>query len=104
MLFRLIDDSGKTDSEIYTKANIDRRYFSKIRSGNIPKRSTVMALCLALHLDSDVAADLMNKAGYGFSDANITDLIVVFCLQERIFDLDTVNDILHRYKEDYLRV
>lgn len=104
MLFRLIDESGKSDSEVYTKANVDRKYFSKIRSGNIPRRATVMALCLALHLSSDVAADLMNKAGYGFSDANITDLIIVYCLQERIFELDTVNDILHSYSEDYLRV
>ena len=52
-LFAFIDRTGKQDSEIYKKALIDRRLFSKIRSNKnyIPAKKTVIALCLALELN-----------------------------------------------------
>ena len=42
-LFAFIDRTGKQDSEIYKKALIDRRLFSKIRSNKnyIPAKKTV---------------------------------------------------------------
>ena len=103
MLFRLMDETGKSDPEIYKMAHMDRRYFSKIRSGEIPKRETVMALCLALRLDADTAKDLMNKAGYGFSNAGTTDRIVLYCIENGILSIQRVNEILVRYHLKILR-
>lgn len=103
MLFRIIDEKGLKDREIYNRAYIDRKYFSKIRAGRIPQRHTVMALCLALHLNNENAEKLMRKAGYGFSNAEITDLIVQYCLVHEIYDLDAVNALLNTFKEKSLR-
>lgn len=52
ILYFFIKRSGLTDSLIYLKADIDRKFFSKIRCGNnnIPKRNVVIRLGLALRL------------------------------------------------------
>lgn len=103
MLFRLIDETGMKDSEVYRKAWIDRKHFSKIRSGMTPRKNTVMALCLALNLDLDRSTDLLSKAGYAFSSASITDLIVRYCIEHGICDLDSVNEILDHYRQPLLK-
>ena len=103
MLFRLIDESGKEDTEIYKKANIDRKYFSKIRNGTVPVKNTVMALCLALELNGDQSRDLMNKAGYAFSNASKKDLIVEYCIDNKVYDLMKINLILEEYNESIIR-
>ena len=103
LLFRLMDETGESDAEIYRRAGLDRRYFAKIRGGSIPLKDTVMALCLALKLDEDRATDLMTRAGYAFSAASRRDVIVRFCLEHEIYDLMDVNEVLDHYSERLLR-
>lgn len=103
-LLKLIDRSGKTDAEIYKKADVDRRLFSKIRSNKHyqPAKNTAIALAMALELDLDEANDLIGKAGYTLSRSIKSDLIIEYCIQNRIYKLSTVNEILYEFEQEML--
>ena len=98
-LFLLIDRTGQRDSDVYKKAHIDRRLFSKIRSNKkyIPCKKTVIALCLALELDREEADALLSSAGYSLSRADDYDLAIAFCIDKKVFDFFEVNEVMAHF-------
>jgi len=96
LLFRFIDEKGAPDAAIYKKAGLDRRHFSKIRSnpGYRPGKNTVLALAIALELDKEETSQLLAAAGYSLSESDTFDLVILFCLEKKIYDLDTINHAL----------
>ncbi len=95
-LFAFIDRTGRKDSDIYNKAGIDRRLFSKIRSNKkyTPAKKTVLALCLALELPREEADQLLSSTGYSLSRAEDFDLVIAFCMEKGIFDFHDINEAL----------
>ncbi|WP_315003808.1 hypothetical protein [uncultured Selenomonas sp.] len=102
-LLRLIDESGMTDVEVYKRAGIDRKLFSKIRTDKNyhPKIRVVYAFIFVLRLNLDDARDLLASAGYSISPASKFDLVMEFCIMEG-YDIDTVNGILYEMGMDVL--
>lgn len=98
-LFRMIDEKGMTDSEVYTKAYVDRRHFSKIRKdiNYSPNKKTVLALSIALELSVDEAKNLLESAGFTLSRSSKVDIIVTYFLQNRKYDMFEINEILYEY-------
>ena len=100
-LMHLIDESGMTDVEAYKRAGIDRRRFSKMRSGQLPSARTIFAFIFVLRLNLDDARDLLASAGHSISPASEFDLAMQYCIEEG-FDIDTVNEILYALGMDVL--
>ncbi|TKD68232.1 hypothetical protein [Pseudalkalibacillus hwajinpoensis] len=95
-LLQMIDHRGFTDIEIYKKAGIDRKHFSKIRSNpsyRIGKKPAI-ALALALQLDLEETDQLLSSAGFSLSESDPFDLVIQFCIDKKIYDLDDVNEAL----------
>ena len=98
ILFSFIDEKCVKDSEIYKKVDIDRKLFSKIRcnSDYIPRRNVIIKLCFALGLSKDNFNKLLNSAGYSLSNSKF-DLVITYCLDNGIYDINIVNDYLYTY-------
>lgn len=102
-LFRLIDQRKLKDSDVYKKANIDRRLFSKIRNSDYhPSKNTCMALAIALELNLDQMKDLLAKAGYTLSKSQKADLIIEFHVINKKYDILQINEALFTFKQPIL--
>lgn len=103
-LMMLIDRKGMTDPEVYKKANIDRKHFSKIRSNKDykPSKKTALALAVALELSLDETKDLLMRAGLAFSPSNNFDKIMEYCIDTKHYDIYEINTILFKYDQPLL--
>lgn len=103
-LLTLIDAKGKTDPEIYKRANVDRRHFSKIRNTPAyqPSKSTALALAVALELTIDETRDFIGRAGYTISHSSKMDIIVEYFISRREYDIFTINETLFAFGQPCL--
>ena len=103
-LLRLIDERGLKDSTVYKQSNISRQHFSKIQCNRDynPKKKTVLAFAVGLHLSEDETIDLLKSAGYAFSDGSKRDWIVRYCLEQKIYNINQVNTLLFQWNQEQL--
>lgn len=95
-LLQLIDRTGKKDSEIYKKANVDRKLFSKIRNNMDyrPSKTTALAFAFALELDVEETKDFISRAGFALSHSSKFDVIVEYFLVNRNYNVFELNEVL----------
>jgi len=103
-LLKLIDAAGKKDSEIYTKANISRQHFSKIRNNPNykPTKSTALAFAIALELDLEQTRDLLGRAGYALTNSSKFDVIVMYFIREKNYNIMDINLALFEFDQSLL--
>ena len=99
-LLYLIEQSGRSPTDIYTKAGITKQHFYKIKSNPDykPTKETALAFAVALRLSLEETNDLIGRAGYTLSHSSKSDIIVEYFIKEGIYDVDELNFNLHSRK------
>ena len=98
-LYELMDKYGfDKSSDLYDKANISRQYWHKIISNECsPSLETALKLVFALHLNNHECKYLLKKAGYTLASSSTYSLVIRYCIENKIYDLNKVNDYLEKY-------
>lgn len=98
-LQHLIAERNLDNATVYKKAFIDKKFFSKIISNRdyIPRKHTVMALGLALELEIRQYEDFLASAGYAFMPSSKFDLIIKYCVLNKIYNMISIDLILDSY-------
>ncbi len=104
VLFRYIDSKGFTDPEVYKRANLDRKLFSKIRKNRSyqPSKNTAIALAIALKLTLEETKDFIAKAGYALTHSSKADIIVEYFIKRKEYDIFKLNEVLFEFGEPLL--
>lgn len=103
-LFRFIDAKGKDPVDVYKRANIDRKLFSKIRGNDEyqPSKKTAISLALALELSLSETRTLLERAGFALSSSIMFDVIIEYFISQGKYNRNEINSVLFAYKQALL--
>ncbi len=102
--FRLVDERGLTDAQVYNRANVNRKIISKLRINpdkNVDKK-TALALAVGLELNIEETEDFIKLAGYALSPRIKFDRIVRYFIENGNYDINEINEALFKYTEKVL--
>lgn len=88
-LMYLIQDKKMENADVYKRAIVDKKIFSKIKN-NVnyhPQKLTALCLCVGAKLNLDESKDLLARAGYALSPCDKTDIIFSYFIENEIYDM-----------------
>ena len=95
-LDRIREEKSLSPAQLYKKANVDRRLYSRLMGpeGRHPSMNTVISFALALQLERGEFDELLQMAGYALSNSSSRDVCILYCLEKGVYDIDDVNALL----------
>ena len=98
-LFYLIELKGLKAVDVYKRAIIDKRQFSKIKNNPDyhPDKATALRLCVGVCLNLDETKDLLARAGYAISPCDKRDIIFAYFIEKEIYDMIEIDIALEAY-------
>lgn len=100
-LLYLIESKGMTNAQVYKRALVDKKTFSKIKNNKNahPQKITAMCLCVGAMLNLDESRDLLERAGYALSPCEVTDVIFSYFIENKIYDMIELDIQLEEHGE-----
>ena len=88
-LMYLIRDKKMENAEVWKRAIVDKKVFSKIKNNPDyhPQKLTALCLCIGAKLNLDESRDLLARAGYALSPCDKTDIIFSYFIENEIYDM-----------------
>jgi Predicted phosphatase homologous to the C-terminal domain of histone macroH2A1 len=88
-LLYLIQEKSMSNADVYKRAIVDKKTFSKIKNNPDyhPNKLTALCLCVGARLNLDESKDLLARAGYALSPCDKTDIIFSFFIENEIYDM-----------------
>lgn len=98
-LLYLIGKNGMKNSDVYNRAIVDKKVFSKIKNNPDyhPQKRTALCLCIGAKLNLDESRDLLARAGYALSPCDKTDIIFSYFIENEIYDMIELDIQLEEY-------
>lgn len=98
-LMYLIQDKNMKNAEVWQRAIIGKKIFSKIKNNPEyhPKKLTALCLCIGAKLNLDETKDLLARAGYALSPCDKTDIIFSYFIENEIYDMIELDIQLEEY-------
>ena len=102
--FKYLNQKHFTPPEVYKRAGMDKRYYSKLISNSTknPPRDAAIALSIALKLDFSETKCLIEKAGYTLTHSSKRDILIEYCINEKIYDVSKINEVLAKFEQQLL--
>ena len=97
-LYSLMNKYGfENPADVYNKANISRQLWSSIVSEKShPSLNVCLKIALVMHVTNHECKYLLKKAGYTLASSNKFALIIRYAIENKIYDIDEVNDLLEK--------
>jgi DNA-directed RNA polymerase beta' subunit len=103
-LMYLIGEKALNPVDVYKRAIVDKKVFSKIKNNpkHHPNKMTAMCLCVGALLNLDETKDLLGRAGYALSPGSRFDLIIQYFIENEVYDTYTINLALFEHDQPLL--
>ena len=97
-LYSLMNKYGYDNpADIYNKANISRQLWSSfVSEKSHPSLNVCLKIALVMHVTNHECKYLLKKAGYTLASSNKFALIIRYAIENKIYDIDEVNDLLEK--------
>ena len=95
-VYYIMNQKELSASDVYLKATIDRRTWSKIVSSKIkPSLEMSVKIAFGLELSNEECKIMLKKLNYTLSSSSEFALVIRFCLENKIYNLVDVNQLLY---------
>lgn len=103
-LLKLIDAKGMDEVCCYKHANVSKQTWYKIMNDKFykPNKKTVISFAVALELTLEETQDLLKSVGFILSSSSLFDVIIMYCLENRIYDVFEIDSVLFKYDQETL--
>lgn len=98
-IYKFLRDNNLKASDLYTKAYVDRRVYSKMLNKDYKiSKNTAICFCLAMELNLQETQEMLRRMGYALSSYDDFDIVISYCIENNIYDIIDVNEYLEELK------